>query len=623
MFRADVYRVFIASPSDVGAERKVIARVIQEWNDLHSAEMSAVLLPIMWETHSVPEMGDRPQAIINRQLVPYGDILIGAFWTRIGSPTGVAESGTVEEIDQFRASGKPVMLYFSSRHSALDKMDHDQYQRLKAFRDKARKEGLVEDYKTVRELENKLRRQLMQTVRELRKAVGDAVALEGPAVVGAQPSPVAAREQLRATIGRYASEWAAKRDSTPVGVGNGKGILRRLASALLDHRASFDENADRRVVVALDEAVKECERLQQYVSGVARPEFYRAFWQAGDAVLRRLTEIVAAPGNILSDEPPLAITLSNGIGADFDAEDTRVAKMSVLAVSVVNEGPNPVVLAATDPVRAVMADGTTIPLPDTKHAVEDFYGPLASYNKRPLGPALGAGAGVVILLPRDPWRVLRSGDPARQCIAVEVLDSVGRIRAHTMLPPTLTRWFYQEPTYTGATDTQIVMPLRDRQATAQTGDLALTITTGEGEDFFPKETPISALEMLVIHVSNQGQRPFTLAKPNPLRLVLEDESEIRVPDDPSRDRERYKLAYCRGCPDDGRLAPGDEFAVLIPRQYWGTLRLDGEARCVAVRAVDVAGKTKAQVELPQELAHWFNDELVDQQKAIWEQQSQQ
>jgi hypothetical protein len=35
------------------------------------------------------------------------------FWTKLGTATGVAASGTVEEIDRFVAAGKPAMLYFS------------------------------------------------------------------------------------------------------------------------------------------------------------------------------------------------------------------------------------------------------------------------------------------------------------------------------------------------------------------------------------------------------------------------------------------------------------------------------------------------------------------------------
>jgi hypothetical protein len=41
------------------------------------------------------------------ELVQTSDILVGMFWTKMGTNTGVAESGTVEEIDQFVAAAKP------------------------------------------------------------------------------------------------------------------------------------------------------------------------------------------------------------------------------------------------------------------------------------------------------------------------------------------------------------------------------------------------------------------------------------------------------------------------------------------------------------------------------------
>src|SRR5688572_29161035 len=112
-FQATAYRVLIASPSDVPDERKLANEIVHQWTAIHGASTQTVLLPVMWETHTAPEMGDRPQSIINRQIVDDSDALVGIFWTRIGTPTGVAESGSVEEIERFINSAKPAMLYFS------------------------------------------------------------------------------------------------------------------------------------------------------------------------------------------------------------------------------------------------------------------------------------------------------------------------------------------------------------------------------------------------------------------------------------------------------------------------------------------------------------------------------
>ncbi len=48
----------------------------------------SVLLPLRWETHTAPEYGTRPQEVINRAIVDECDLLVGIFWTRIGSHTG-------------------------------------------------------------------------------------------------------------------------------------------------------------------------------------------------------------------------------------------------------------------------------------------------------------------------------------------------------------------------------------------------------------------------------------------------------------------------------------------------------------------------------------------------------
>jgi len=159
-FQATVYRILIASPGDVGTERELISDVIYEWNALQASRANIVVLPVKWETHSAPLLGDRPQEIINKQLVQDCDLLVGLFWTRIGTHTGVSESGTVEEIEHFIEQGKPVMLYFSSKPIDPTKIDIGQYQKLDAFRSKMRPLGLIESYENEADFKEKLSRQL-------------------------------------------------------------------------------------------------------------------------------------------------------------------------------------------------------------------------------------------------------------------------------------------------------------------------------------------------------------------------------------------------------------------------------------------------------------------------------
>lgn len=169
-FNSRAYRLLIASPSDVEEEREIAVRVIQEWNDLYAYTRGVVLLPLRWETHSAPEYGIRPQEVINRAIVDQCDLLVGIFWTRIGTPTGVADSGTLEEIARVAKAGKPIMLYFSKVGVDPEQIDLTQLDKLKAFKAATYSNALVEPYKTQVEFRDKFARQLELKVRDLQKA---------------------------------------------------------------------------------------------------------------------------------------------------------------------------------------------------------------------------------------------------------------------------------------------------------------------------------------------------------------------------------------------------------------------------------------------------------------------
>ncbi len=169
-FKAQTYRVLIASPGDLAEERLAATEAINDWNAQHAAAEGIVLLPVKWETHAVPTAGVRPQEAINKQLVANCDLLVGMFWTKLGTGTGVAESGTVEEIDQFVEAGKPAMLYFSSRPVDPAKIDLRQHKRLKAFKDATYKNALVGSFSRVDELRQMVLRDLTNQVRMLKPA---------------------------------------------------------------------------------------------------------------------------------------------------------------------------------------------------------------------------------------------------------------------------------------------------------------------------------------------------------------------------------------------------------------------------------------------------------------------
>ena len=165
-YQATVFNVMIASPGDVQIERNLVRDVIHEWNAIHSDSRKMVLQPVGWETHSRPSMEDRAQGVLNKQVLSDADLLVAVFWTRLGSPTGEAPSGTVEEIERHLDAGKPAMLYFSSAPVIPDSVDAEQYQALKVFKEECKARGLIEEYNSQNDFRQRFARHLAATIND-------------------------------------------------------------------------------------------------------------------------------------------------------------------------------------------------------------------------------------------------------------------------------------------------------------------------------------------------------------------------------------------------------------------------------------------------------------------------
>jgi len=219
-YTATIYRVLVASPSDVVEERKAIPEILQQWNRENLFAQKIVLEAVKWETHCTPEMGDRPQEIVNRQIVRGCDILIGVFWTRLGSPTGKESSGTLEEIQEFMDEGKPVLLYFSRVPVVQDSTDADQWGKLQAFKKECQTTGLFFTYESLDELRGLLRSHLGRTVEKLKESHDLRDTPDAPASVYAQVEKQASLLSLRydfeAFLKKVTAEWCAERDSEPL-----------------------------------------------------------------------------------------------------------------------------------------------------------------------------------------------------------------------------------------------------------------------------------------------------------------------------------------------------------------------------------------------------------------------
>ena len=161
-----VVNVLISSPSDVQAERNAVEEAIQEWNNNHHRSAGIMLHPVRWETHAYPALGDRPQGILNKQIVQSAHFLIGIFGTRLGTPTGVAPSGTIEEIEEIRKSGKHVALYFSNAPIPRN-VDRAQLDALEAYQRSLQGQGVYFPYGSAEELRRLVINHLPKIVSEV------------------------------------------------------------------------------------------------------------------------------------------------------------------------------------------------------------------------------------------------------------------------------------------------------------------------------------------------------------------------------------------------------------------------------------------------------------------------
>lgn len=166
MKKSDTLNVVLCGPGDVAKEIGIAREVISDWNQRNWEVTNCGLKAHHWDTDAVPSMEARGQEAINRQIIDKADLLVAIFWRRLGTPTGMHESGTAEEVDRAMARGAEVMLYFSDIE-ALAKFDEGQWGRLQAYRSKAENTGLVCRFRSREEFRNKFGDHLHKKVHEL------------------------------------------------------------------------------------------------------------------------------------------------------------------------------------------------------------------------------------------------------------------------------------------------------------------------------------------------------------------------------------------------------------------------------------------------------------------------
>jgi hypothetical protein len=213
-------RIFVSSPSDVD-ERNQYAAVVQELNLTLGAllpERAVVLELVRWETHTHPDLVAEPQRVVDEQIEADYDIFVGIMWTRFGTPTSTAKSGTEHEFRlarrlwQERRRPAHLLFYFCDAPipAQLARESADQLGKVHVFRTELEQMGLIGRYESRSEFGNQARRDLIRVVGRLLHP--DQSAAEMAERV-AQRAPDSDLRVIREQVAELAREYDAIRSS--------------------------------------------------------------------------------------------------------------------------------------------------------------------------------------------------------------------------------------------------------------------------------------------------------------------------------------------------------------------------------------------------------------------------
>ena len=157
------FRVVVASPSDVYAERKAVFNAIDEVNRIFEGRRLSVR-GLGWEEYAAPGVDVEPQAVVNSGILREYDLLIALFGATLGTPTATAQSGTVSEVDHaIQNEDSPmgqnrVQVYFRDKIENLSGISADDLKKIEEYRKLLGSKGvLYRPFKEIDELQKEVR----------------------------------------------------------------------------------------------------------------------------------------------------------------------------------------------------------------------------------------------------------------------------------------------------------------------------------------------------------------------------------------------------------------------------------------------------------------------------------
>jgi hypothetical protein len=131
-------RIFIASPGDALEERATAEQVVRSLSRSSESQGGPSVEPVLWEMDAAPGVGRPQQRVLDHVQLEAVEVFVGIFRSRLGTPTGRAASGTVEEFDLAYSSweqrSSPEILIYFFEGQQPEHVDRQQLDRLGRFR---------------------------------------------------------------------------------------------------------------------------------------------------------------------------------------------------------------------------------------------------------------------------------------------------------------------------------------------------------------------------------------------------------------------------------------------------------------------------------------------------------
>ena len=154
--------------------------IVHDLNKTWSKSLKVRLDLIKWETDVYPGFGKNTQDVINKQINDDYDIFIAIFWSKIGTPTEKAASGTLEELDRALAkyrdsdSSIDIMIYFKDEAIPPSKMDLSQLKKIQEVKDElGEKGGLYWTFDSTDDFESLLRSHLSKVAQKWSEKISE------------------------------------------------------------------------------------------------------------------------------------------------------------------------------------------------------------------------------------------------------------------------------------------------------------------------------------------------------------------------------------------------------------------------------------------------------------------